>query len=46
MNITNPREIMTKSLEVAYGFDAYLKTLAIHNIDISSNLEYQKNFTG
>lgn len=46
MNITNPREVITKSLEVACGFDAYLKTLALHNIDISSDIEYQKNFTG
>ena len=46
MNIINPREIMTKSLEVACGFDAYLKTLNLHNIDVSRNVEYQKNFTG
>ena len=46
MNITNPREVITKSLEVACGFDAYLKTLALHDIDISSDVEYQKNFTG
>ena len=46
MYIINSKEIMTKSLEVACGFDKYLKTLAIHNIDISSSLEYQKNFTG
>ncbi len=46
MNITNPREIMLKSLEIACGFDAYLKTLALHTIDVSSDVEYQKNFTG
>ena len=46
MNIINPKEIMTKSLEIACGFDAYLKTLTLHNIDVSRDIEYQKNFTG
>lgn len=46
MNITNPKEIMLKSLEVACGFDAYLKTLTLHDVNVSSDSDYQKNFTG
>ncbi len=46
MNIINPKEIMMKSLESACGFDAYLKTLTLHDVNVSSDLDYQKNFTG
>ena len=44
MNITNPKEVMIKSLEVACSFDAYLKTQELHNTDVSTDIEYQKNY--
>ena len=44
MNITNPKEVMIKSLEVACSFDAYLKTQELHNTDVSTDMEYQKNY--
>ena len=45
MNITNPKEIMLKSLEIACGLDAYLKTLTLHDVNVASDSDYQKNFT-
>lgn len=44
MYITNPKKVMIKSLETACAFDAYLKTLDYDNIDVSSDINYQKNF--
>ena len=44
MNITNPKEVMIKSLEVACSFDAYLKTQELHNTNVSTDIEYQKNY--
>lgn len=44
MNITNPKAVMIRSLEVACAFDAYLKTQELHNTDVSTDIEYQKNY--
>ena len=44
MNITNPKEVMIKSLEIACAFDAYLKTLDLYCTNISTDSNYQKNF--
>ena len=44
MNITNPKEVMIKSLEVACSFDAYLKTQELHNTNVSTDIKYQKNY--
>ncbi len=45
MIIDNPKLILQKSLEDSCGLTAYLKTLDIYSKDVSSDTEYQKNFT-
>ena len=42
MNITNPKEVMIKSLEVACAFDAYLKTQELYHTKVSTDSDYQK----
>lgn len=44
MNITNPKEVMIKSLEVACEFDSYRKTQGLYDTNVSTDIDYQKNF--
>ncbi|MBO5312630.1 MAG: hypothetical protein J6B29_01560 [Clostridia bacterium] len=46
MDIGNPGGIMLKGLEDACGLTAYAKTLDFDAINIATDKEYQKNFTG
>ena len=43
--IKNPRLLLQKSIENAYGLTAYCKTLRIFDVDVSKDKNYQKNFT-
>ena len=45
MEIKNPKEVLQKSLEDSCGLTAYLKTLEIFNVDVSTDENYQKIFT-
>ena len=44
MNITNPNEVMQKSLEVACAFEQYTKTLDLRDVNVSTDVDYQKNY--
>lgn len=45
MEISCPKNVLMKSIEDSCGLTAYSKTLQINNINISTDTEYQKNYT-
>lgn len=45
MNISNPYDVMLKSLEDACGLTAYAKTLDFISINVATDENYQKNYT-
>lgn len=45
MLINNPKAVLQKSLEDSCGLTAYLKTLTLRDTDVSTDKDYQKNFT-
>lgn len=45
MEIKDPKTVMQKSLEDCCGLTAYSETLKLREKDVSTDAEYQKNFT-
>lgn len=45
MKISDPKKVMIKSLEDGCGLTAYSETLKLYDKDVSTDTEYQKNFT-
>lgn len=46
IDISNPRAVLIKSIEDRCGLNKYKQTLQLKTVNVASNEDYQKNFTG